>query len=68
MLQNYSICTHYTVVRGQDRQIINSKYKNRILGKTFLQKKGFLYGEKENFEEYSIYLEYAKLSFKKNKK
>jgi hypothetical protein len=51
-----------TVVRGQDRQIINSKNKNQILGKNIFSKKSFLHGEKENFEEYSVYLEYAKLS------
>jgi hypothetical protein len=28
------ICSN-TVVRGQDRQIINSKNKNKILGKNF---------------------------------
>jgi hypothetical protein len=52
-----------TVVRGQDRQIINSKNKNQILGKNIFSKKSFLHGEKENFEEYSLYLESAELNF-----
>jgi hypothetical protein len=33
------------------------------LRKLFFQKKVFLYGEKENFEEYSLFLESAELSF-----
>jgi hypothetical protein len=33
------------------------------LRKLFIQKKVFLYGEKENFEEYSLFLESAELSF-----
>jgi hypothetical protein len=52
-----------TVVRWQDEQIINSKNKNRILGKNIFFLKSFLHGEKENFEEYSLYLEYAEFSF-----
>jgi hypothetical protein len=52
-----------TVVRGQDRQIINSKNKNQILGKNIFSKKSFLHGEKENFEEYFIYLESAEFNF-----
>jgi hypothetical protein len=51
------------VVRGQDQQIINSKNKNRILGKNIFSKKSFLHGEKENFEEYSLYLESAEFSY-----
>jgi hypothetical protein len=53
----------HVVVRGQDWQIINSKNKNRILGKNIFSKKSFLYGEKENFEEYSLYLESAEFNF-----
>jgi hypothetical protein len=52
-----------TVVRGQDRQIINSKNKNRILGKNIFSNFFFLHGEKENFEEYSLYLESTEFSF-----
>jgi hypothetical protein len=33
------------------------------LRKLFFQKKVFLHGEKENFEEYSLFLESAELSF-----
>jgi hypothetical protein len=52
-----------TVVQGQDRQIINSKNENQILGKNIFSKKSFLHGEKENFEEYSLYLESTEFSF-----
>jgi hypothetical protein len=52
-----------TVVRGQDRQMINSKNKNQILGKNIFSKNSFLLGEKEKFEEYSLYLESTELSF-----
>jgi hypothetical protein len=51
-----------TVVRGQDRQIINSKNKNQILGKNIFSI-FFKNGEKENFEEYSLYLEFSEFSF-----
>jgi hypothetical protein len=33
------------------------------LRKLFFQKKVFLHGEKENFEEYSLFLESAELTF-----
>jgi hypothetical protein len=33
------------------------------LRKLIFQKKGFLHGEKENFEEYSLFLESAELTF-----
>jgi hypothetical protein len=33
------------------------------LRKLFFEKKVFLHGEKENFEEYSLFLESAELSF-----
>jgi hypothetical protein len=52
-----------TLVWGQDRQIINSKNKNRILGKNFFFLISFLHGEKGNFEEYSLYLESTEFSF-----
>jgi hypothetical protein len=51
------------VLRGQDQQIINSKNKIRILGKNSFSKKKKLYGEKENFEEYSLDLESTEFSF-----
>jgi hypothetical protein len=53
----------YTIVQGQDRQLINSKNKNRILGENIYFLKSFLHGEKGHFEEYFLYLESAKLSF-----
>jgi hypothetical protein len=37
--------------------------KNQILGKNIFSKKCFLHGEKENFEECSLYLEFAELIF-----
>jgi hypothetical protein len=52
-----------TVVRGQGRQKNNSKNKNRNFEEIIFSKKSFLYGEKENFEEYSLFLESAELSF-----
>jgi hypothetical protein len=39
------------------------KIKTEILRKFFFQFFFFLHGEKENFEEYSLILEYAELSF-----
>jgi hypothetical protein len=39
------------------------KIKTEILRKLLFQKKVFLHGEKENFEEYSLILEFAELSF-----
>jgi hypothetical protein len=50
-----------TVVRGQGRQKHNSKNKNRNFEKKNFN--FFLHGEKKDFEEYSLNLEYAKLSF-----
>jgi hypothetical protein len=44
---------------GQGWQKNNSKNKNRNFEEIFFQKKVFLHGEKENFEEYSLILEYA---------
>jgi hypothetical protein len=41
----------------------NSKNKNRNFERNFFSKKSFLYGEKENFEEYFLNLAYAELSF-----
>jgi hypothetical protein len=35
------------------------KIKTEILWKLFFQKKVFLHGEKEDFEEYSLFLESA---------
>jgi hypothetical protein len=52
-----------TVVRGQGRQKNNSKNKNRIFEIIFYSILIFLYSEKENFEEYSLNLEFAKFSF-----
>jgi hypothetical protein len=51
--------TKSTVVRGKDWQIINSKNKNQILGENIFSKKIFLHGEKENFEKYSLDLEFC---------
>jgi hypothetical protein len=59
----YSMLFNNTVVQGQGRQKNNTKNKTKILRKLFFQKKAFLHGEKENFEEYSLILEYAELSF-----
>jgi hypothetical protein len=56
------MCIH-TVVRRQGRQKIILKIKTKILRKLFFQKKVFLHGEKENFEEYSLFLESAELTF-----
>jgi hypothetical protein len=53
----------YTVVRGQGRQKNNSKNKNRNFEEIIFSKKSFLQGEKENFKEYSLFLESAELSF-----
>jgi hypothetical protein len=53
----------YTIVRGQGRQKIIPRIKTKILRKLFFQNKSFLYGKKETFEEYSLILEYAELSF-----
>jgi hypothetical protein len=39
------------------------KIKTEILRKLFFQKKVFLHGKKEKFEEYSLFLESAELSF-----
>jgi hypothetical protein len=39
------------------------KIKTEILRKLLFQKKVFLHGEKENFEEYSLILEFPELSF-----
>jgi hypothetical protein len=49
-----------TVVLGKK---VILKIKTEILRKLFFQKNVFLCGEKENFEEYSLILEYAELSF-----
>jgi hypothetical protein len=49
-----------TVVRGQGRQKHNSKNKNRNFEKKNFN--FFLHGEKKDFEEYSLNLEYAELS------
>ena len=50
-----------TIVRRQDRQKNNSENKNQIFEKKEFS--FFLHGEKENFEEYSLNLAFAKLSF-----
>jgi hypothetical protein len=47
---------------GQGWQKNNSKNKNRNFEEIFFQI-FFSHGEKENFEEYSLILEYAELSF-----
>jgi hypothetical protein len=52
-----------TVVRGRVGKKIILKIKTEVLRKLFFQKKVFLHGEKENFEEYSLFLESAELSF-----
>jgi hypothetical protein len=39
------------------------KIKTEISRKLLFQKKVFLHGEKENFEEYSLIWEFAELSF-----
>jgi hypothetical protein len=52
-----------TIVRGKVGKKIILKVKTEILKKLFFQKKVFLHGEKENFEEYSLFLESAELSF-----
>jgi hypothetical protein len=52
-----------TVVQGQGRQKNNSKNKNRNFEEIIFSKKVFLHGEKENFEEYSLFLESTQLSF-----
>jgi hypothetical protein len=52
-----------TVVRGQGRQKNNSKNKNRNFEEIIFSNYFFLHGEKENFEEYSLFLESAELSF-----
>jgi hypothetical protein len=39
------------------------KIKTEIFRKLFFQEKVFLHGEKENFEEYSLFWESAELSF-----
>jgi hypothetical protein len=51
-----------TVVRGRVGKKIILKIKTEILRKFFFQF-FFLHGEKENFEEYSLFLEFAKLTF-----
>jgi hypothetical protein len=51
-----------TIVRGQDRQKNNFENKNQIFEKKYFQT-FFLHGEKENFEEYSLNLASAELSF-----
>jgi hypothetical protein len=48
---------------GQGRQKNNSKNKNRNFEEIIFSILFFLHGEKENFEEYSIFLESAELSF-----
>jgi hypothetical protein len=51
-----------TVVRGQGWQ--NNNFKNRCRNfSEIIFFKFFLYGKKENFEEYSLNLAFAKLSF-----
>jgi hypothetical protein len=45
----------YTVVWGQGQQKNNSKNKNRNFEEIIFSKKVFLHGEKENFEEYSLF-------------
>ena len=53
-----------TVVWGQGQQkIIILKIKTKILRKLLFQGKVFLHGEIENFEEYSLILEFAELIF-----
>jgi hypothetical protein len=41
----------------------NSKNKNRNFEEIIFSKKSFLHGEKEDFEEYSLFLESAEFNF-----
>jgi hypothetical protein len=52
-----------TIIQGRVGKKIILKIKIKFLRKTTFQKKLKLHGEKENFEEYSLNLEYAKLPF-----
>jgi hypothetical protein len=61
-IQIFNLSILNIVVQGQDWQVINSKNKNRILGKNMFSKKK-LHSEKDNFEECFLYLESAKLIF-----
>jgi hypothetical protein len=54
---------HNTIVRGQGRQRNNSKNKNRNFEEIIFSIFIFLHGEKENFEEYSLFLESAEFTF-----
>ena len=53
-----------TIVRGHGQQKKkNSKNNTKILRNFFLKQRSFLHGGKENFEKYSLILEYAEWSF-----
>jgi hypothetical protein len=52
-----------TVAWGQGWLKNNSKNKNQNFDEIIFQEKVFLHGQKENFEENFIILEYAELSF-----